>query len=284
MKILSTRNVLIFLLVLMPVIFAAFLAFKSPSNNREWSPDQQLLSYAEFDPGGDQVHIRNIRNIAYRSVNDYTVSHYNRTVRLSELSTLDYMVEELDGFPGFAHTLLSFGFEDSTYIAVSVEIRKEAGESYHPLSGMLREYELMYVIADERDVINLRANYRKNRVYLYPVEIKKESLKNLFVSMLQKANSLRERPEFYHTLTSTCTTNLARSASESTEESFFAYHPQILLPGFSDRLLLRRGLIRTDLKDIEEVRNAFLINEAAAGYRDSEQFSFGIREGEVSGR
>jgi hypothetical protein len=142
---------------------------------------------------------------------------------------------------------------------------------------MMREYELMYVIADERDVINLRANYRKNTVYLYPIEIGRASLTNLFVSMLERANGLRENPEFYHTLTSTCTTNLARAASETTEERFWMYHPQILLPGFSDRLLLKRGLIRTGLTDINDVREAFTINEQAERYRDNEDFSLGIR-------
>jgi hypothetical protein len=257
-------------------VFLLSLWFKTPSNDRVWSPDQELPAYAEFN--GDEVTIRNIRNARYRTSADFDVAHYDRTVRISELTSLDYMVEELDGFPGFAHTLLSFGFADSTWIAISVEIRKEAGETYSPLRGLLREFELMYVIADERDVIGLRANYRENPVYLYPVEIGQESLQKLFVSMLERANELRERPEFYNTFTSTCTTNLARAASETTEQRFWRYHPQILLPGFSDRLLLRRGLIETELADIGEVRSAFAVNELAEKYRDSEEFSLGIRQ------
>lgn len=280
MSILRVRNILLSLLLIVPLILAVVVFSKAPSNDREWSPDQQVLAHAEFGTDGDAdaVSIYNIRNISYQSTDDYTVDYYNRIVRLSDLVSLDYMVEELEGLPGFAHTLLSFGFADSSYIAISVEIRKELGESYHPVSGMMREYELMYVIADERDVINLRANYRKNTVYLYPIEISKASLTNLFVSMLERANGLRENPEFYHTLTSTCTTNLARAASATTEQRFWRYHPQILLPGFSDRLLLKRGLIRTDLTDIDDVREAFTINEQAERYRDSENFSLGVRD------
>jgi hypothetical protein len=271
------KHILISLLLIVSLILAVMVLTKEASNDREWSPDQQVLAYAEFATDSDSITIRNIRNNSYESPDDYSVSHYDRTLSLSDLVSLDYMVEELEGFPGFAHTLLSFGFADSTYIAISVEIRKELGESYHPLSGMMREYELMYVIADERDVINLRANYRKNTVYLYPVEIGRASLTNLFVSMLERANGLRENPEFYHTLTSTCTTNLARAASANTEQRFWQYHPQILLPGFSDRLLLKRGLIRTNLTDIDDVREAFTINEQAERYRDNEDFSLGIR-------
>lgn len=281
MRKIRIRYILLLLLLMVPLVLVIMVLSKTPSNEREWSPDQQILSYAEFGSEGtgqqDSVAIFNIRNNSYRSPTDFTVSHYNRTVSLSDLVSLDYMVEELEGFPGFAHTLLSFGFADSTYIAISVEIRKELGESYHPVSGMMREYELMYLIADERDVINLRANYRNDTVYLYPIDIGEESLGKLFVSMLERANELREEPEFYHTLTSTCTTNLARGASETTEEHFWQFHPQILLPGFSDRLLVRRGLIETDLTDIDDVREVFKINDLAERYRDREDFSLGIR-------
>ena len=270
------------MLLMIPLVLVVMVLSRTPSNEREWSPDQQILSYAEFGSEGtgqqDSVAIFNIRNNSYRSPTDFTVSHYNRTVSLSDLVSLDYMLEELEGFPGFAHTLLSFGFADSTYISISVEIRKELGENYHPVSGMMREYELMYLIADERDVINLRANYRNDTVYLYPIDIGEESLGKLFVSMLERANELREEPEFYHTLTSTCTTNLARGVSETTEEHFWQFHPQVLLPGFSDRLLLRRGLIQTDLTYINDVREVFKINDLAERYRDREDFSLGIRD------
>lgn len=271
------RYIIFFLLLIVPLVLAVVVLSKAPSNDREWSPDQEILAHAEFAADSDSVTIHNIRNIRYQRTDNYVVSHYNRTVSLSDLVSLDYMIEDLDDFPGFAHTLLSFGFADSSFIAISVEIRKELGEGYHPVSGMMREFELMYVIADERDVINLRANFRKNTVYLYPIEIGRESLTNLFVSMLERANALRENPEFYHTLTSTCTTNLARAASETTKQRFWMFHPQILLPGFSDRLLLKRGLIQTGLTDIIDVREAFTINEKAELFKESDDFSLGIR-------
>lgn len=277
MKQITIRKAVFIIVLLLPLIFLVALFSRSPSNDRVWSPDQELLAFIEFN--GDEANIRNVRNVRYRTPSDYNVAYYDRTVRISDLTSLDYIVEELDGFPGFAHTLLSFGFADSTWISISVEIRKELGETYSPFRGMMREFELMYLIADERDVINLRANYRKNPVYLYPIEIKEESLQNLFVSMLNRANSLVDTPEFYNTFRSTCTTNLAKAASESTDEFFFSYHPQILLPGFSDRLLLQRGLIQTSLVNIKEVRGAFKINEFAEKFRDSDNFSMAIRSG-----
>jgi hypothetical protein len=187
------------------------------------------------------------------------------------------MIEDLKAFNGFAHTLLSFGFNDGSFISISVEVRKEESEHYSLSGGFLREFELMNVIADERDVINLRANYRNDTIYLYPINISKDSLDELFVMMLEKTNQLVEEPEFYNTFTSTCTTNLAEVASESTNEKFFKYHPHIILPEFSDKILLKKGLIKTNLTDIEEVREYFKINKQAREYQYSDEFSKQIR-------
>jgi len=258
------------------IIFLTSIFIKTPGLDKNWNNDQKILSYAEIN--GNEIKIYNIRNITYRNTTDFDVSHYNRTVKLEDLETLDYMIEELHGFPGFAHTLLSFGFKDGSHIAISVEIRKEKGESYSPLKGIKREFELMYVIADERDVLNLRANYRNDTIYLYPINIQKSSLDSLFLSMLEKTNSLQTKPEFYNTFSSTCTTNLVEEVNKNTDEFFFKYRPFILLPGYSDNILLSRGLIKTELKDIDEARNYFNINEKAREYQYSNEFSKAIRE------
>lgn len=258
------------------ILFLTSIIIKTPQLDKNWNKDQQILSYAEIN--GNEIKIYNIRNITYRNTTDFDVSHYNKTIKLEDLETLDYMIEELHGFPGFAHTLLSFGFKDGTHIAISVEIRKEKGESYSPLKGIKREFELMYVIADERDVLNLRANYRNDTIYLYPINIQKSSLDNLFVSMLKKTNELQTKPEFYNTFTSTCTTNLVEEVNKNTQIKVSTYHPYILLPGYSDKILINRELIKTNLTNINEVRNHFNINQKAREYEYSSEFSSKIRE------
>jgi hypothetical protein len=117
-------------------------------------------------------------------------------------------VEPFSGIPGSAHTLLSFEFENDIFVAISVEIRKEKGESYHPAKGLFDQYELMYVIGDEKDLIKLRANYRKDTVFLYPIKAEVEDIRSLFLDMIARTNKLKEKPEFYNTLTNTCTTNI----------------------------------------------------------------------------
>lgn len=269
---------LFFIIILFTLIAIIVNKIKTPSNDRIWNKDQKILSYANFDENNKNlIHIYNIRNITYRNETDFDVYYYNRTVNIENLETLDYMVEDLEGFPGFAHTLLTFGFKDGTHTAISVEIRKEVGEHYHPVTGVLAKFELMYVIADERDVINLRANYRNDTIYLYPINISKQSLDNLFVNMLIKTNKLTTKPLFYNTFTSTCTTNLAEEASISTNQSFLRYHPYILLPGYSDKILLNRNLIITNITNREELKIKFNINKQAREYEYSDDFSKGIR-------
>jgi len=265
-----------YIVLIIFLILFFYVIMKSPTNNREWSDDQQVLSFAEFED--NVVNIYNIRNISYRNVTDFDIYYYNRTVDLKDLETLDYVIEELDGFPGFAHTFLSFGFKDGTYIAVSIEVRKEKEEKYNPILGLLNKYELMYVIADERDVINLRTNYRNDVVYLYPINISKESLDKLFVGILMRTNKLNVEPEFYNTFTSTCASNLAKVVSETTKVDIFKYNYKVLLPAYSDELLLKRGLIKTNLTNIDLVRGSFRINDKAKFFEFSDGFSKGIRE------
>ena len=178
----------------------------APSNNRDWRPDQAILPHAKFKDHHAKVY--NVRNCIYRSDEDFTVRHYDKSYDLDRLRTVDFLVVPFPDAPDLAHTMLSFGFEANEYVVVSVEIRREKGEEYSPVSGALRQYEIMYVVADERDAIGVRANYRNNDVYLYRSTATSEQAKALFIDMLERANKLRVAPEFYDTVTNNCTTNI----------------------------------------------------------------------------
>jgi hypothetical protein len=174
-----------------------------------------------------------------------------------------------------AHTLVSFGFGGNDFVAISVEIRKEKGESFSALKGLLRQYELMYVVGDERDLIKLRSNHRQDTVYLYPIRTTREKMREMFTSMLQRANELRVKPEMYNTLTNTCTTNIVRHVNEISPKRV-PFHPAVLLPGHSDRLAFDLGLIDTALP-FEATRARHHINERALKYANDAQFSLRIR-------
>lgn len=245
-----------------------------PSNARSWSPDQAVLPSARFE--GSRVHIQGIRNFHYRGAADYDRAWYDKTFDLDRLESLWFAVEPFGESEGAAHTLMSFGFAGPEYLAVSVEIRKEVGEQFSVWKGLLRRYEIMYVVGDERDLIQLRSNIRRDPVYLYPIRAPRERIREMLVSMLTRANRLREEPEFYNTLTNTCTTNIVRHVNEIAPGRVPTFSLKVLLPGYSDRLAYDLGLLDTDLP-FEKIRDRFRINERALRAAGRPDFSIHIR-------
>lgn len=264
------RLVLAIIIILLITYFSI-----RPSNNRDWNLDQQVLP--EISINGNQVAIKNIRNFTYRTTTDYTPGYYDKNFDLSKLKNVYYMVEPFSGHgAGAAHTLLSFEFEPGNFVAISVEIRKEVGEKFSPLKGLLRQYELMYVIGDERDLIKLRSNYRHDQVYLYPMAGPIEKKQALFLDMLARAQKLQTKPEFYNTLFSTCTTNLVAHLNKiSPDRVPFSF--KVLMPAYSDQLAYDLGLIDTDLS-FEETKAKYLINDRAEKYVNDPNWSVKIRQ------
>lgn len=264
-----------FLLMLLALGYLALIVLLRPSNDRDWTPDQERIATAVFN--GDSVLVRNVRNARYRSVDDYDVHWEDRLYDLRRLESTWFVVEPFADWRGPAHTFLSFGFGGGEYVAVSVEIRKEKGESFSPLAGLLRQYELVYVIGDERDLIQLRSNHRRDDVHLYRIRATPEKMRALFVSMLERANQVAREPEFYNTLSNTCTSNIVDHV-ETIAPGRIPFSYKTLLPGYSDDLAYELGLIDTTLSR-DQYRAAHRINELALRHADSEDFSEAIRSG-----
>jgi hypothetical protein len=264
------------LVVTLAVVLLALIGWVSirPSNNRSWSVGQERLPHAIFT--GDSVTIRDIRNFDYDTAGNPTAFVYDRrSYDLRKLQTVWFVLAPFEpDNRGPAHSFLSFGFADSQYVAVSVEARKEKDESYTILKGILKRYEIMYVIGDERDLIRLRVA-RGDTTYLYPIKTTPEKVRALFVQMLQRANQLRAEPEFYNTLTNNCTTNILSHAN-SVATKKIPYGREVLLPGYADELARELGLIDTDLS-IEEARRRFQINDRARAAFGDSLFSTRIR-------
>jgi len=258
------------------VAYCLLIVFVRPSNDRSWALDQAVLAYADIN--GKEINIHNVRNFTYTTTSDYTPGYYDKKINLDDLVSVDFVVEPFSGYVGAAHTFLTFGFKDYSHVAISVEIHKEKGESFSAVKGLLRQYELTYVIADEKDVIKLRTNYRHDQVFLYPIKTTQEKIQNLFVDMLNRANKLKTYPEFYNTLTNTCTTNIVRHINKLTENKVFPYSLDVLFPANSDEIALSHKLIDSDKTTIEEVRREFNINTKAEQFADSPDFSVKIRE------
>ena len=259
-------------LVLAPTLTCAW---RKPSNQRDWAVDQSVLP--RVDIRGELATIRNVRDFRYQSVDRYSPSWYDATYDLDKLESVWFLVEPFDGWGGTAaHTFVSFGFADGRFVSISVEIRKEKGEAFSALRGLLDEYELMYVIGDERDLLVLRTNFRRDDVYLYPMRASRAQMQQMFREMAARAEGLARRPEFYNTLTNTCTTNLVRHVN-AIAPGRIPLRPGVLLPGYSDRLAWELGLIDTPLS-FEEARRRFRVNERARRHAVDPAFSQRIRD------
>lgn len=247
-----------------------------PSHDRDWQPEHARAPHAVVT--GDAVRIHDIRDFRYDAAGRAIASYYTRDYDLSALESVWFVLTPFErDFRGPAHAFLSFGFADSQYVAISVEARREVSESYSMLRGMLKRYELLYVIGDERDLIGNRALVQDDEVYVYPIRANAAQVRALFEDMLDRANALHRAPEFYGTLLNNCTTAILEHVNRIAERKI-RWGPRILLPGYSDALALELGLIDTEL-DIEGARARYRINDLARAAADDSRFGVAIRSG-----
>jgi hypothetical protein len=261
-------------LVVILMSWALLSVLIRPSLNKDWTKDQAILSHTVFNADGT-ISISNIRNIDYQSTSTYVTNYYDGNFNPDDIVRAWFMVEPF-GSLNAAHTLVSFEFKDGRYLSISSEIRKEKGESFSPLKGLLRQYEMVYVVADERDVIRLRTNYRKDQVRLYPIRGNNEKVKEIFIDMLKRANKLAEDPEMYNTLTNNCTTNIISHVREFSDKPIPWWDFRYLFPATIDTLAYDKGLIDTNLP-LVDARAYYLITEKAQAYDDDPDFSRKIR-------
>lgn len=260
------------------LLFAALLVWWSniaPSNARDWQTDVATLASATID--GDVVTVHNIRNFDYRSEFDYTPHYYDKRFDLRELTGVDVVAVYWMG-PAIAHVFLSFEFNHKDHLAVSIETRKEKGEAYSTLKGFFRRYELYYVVADERDVIRLRTNYRHDPiedVYVYRARGGVENGRNLFLEYIRQINALNNHPEFYNTLTTNCTTSIWLNTKVNATHVPFNW--KILVSGYLPKFLYDNNRLERGGLSFTDLQRSAHVNARALAAGDAADFSERIR-------
>jgi hypothetical protein len=249
-----------------------------PSNDGNWQPDTARTAWAEID--GDRVTIRNLRNCEYRSETEYSNCWGDRTVYLSQIRAADFFLTNW-GISFASHPIVSFQFGDNEHIAFSIEARYKAGQAYSTVLGFFRQYELIFITSDERDVIRLRTNYRKDEeVYMYRVKAQPEVARTMFLTYLTYLNKLNKQPEWYNEVTRNCTTTLqSQLAADVNNREPWNY--QFLLNGTLDALMYDRGRLVTGGLPFLELKQREHINAAAQAAGNSPDFSALIRVGRV---
>ncbi|HEX2451013.1 MAG TPA: DUF4105 domain-containing protein [Gemmatimonadales bacterium] len=252
-----------------------WLASRRPTNERSWSPDHALLPRATFDES--RARIVGVRNFRYLTDGTVKPAYEERSYDLNRLESVWFVLVPFSTrWRAPAHSFVSFGFNDSQFVGISVEARRESHEIYSVIAGLFRRYELMYVVADERDLLLRRVLKDRNDVYVYPVRATPEKARELFVAMVRRANELAERPEFYNTITNSCTSNIVAHVNAIAPGRIPAGW-RTLLPGYADEVAIELGLIDAN-GSVEEARRRFRVNDRAERYASDAAFSLRIRE------
>jgi hypothetical protein len=265
------------LLAIYIVLFVAVLGWWfniEASTDRIWQAEVAKLPYATIE--GDIVTMHNIRNFNYRSETDFTPAYYTKAYDLTKLDSVDFFMVYWMG-PAVAHAIVSFGFGGQDYLAISIEARKEEGEGYSTIKGFFRQYEQIHIVADERDVIRLRTNYRKDPpedVYRYRLQVPPESVRQFFLEYVKTINEEKERPSFYNTLTANCTNVVWKHAHIFPERIPFSW--KLLASGYTTEYLYEMGRLDTSLPFAELTQRGY-INPVAQTLDDATDFSQRIR-------
>jgi hypothetical protein len=254
------------------MVLAWWLTLK-PSNEGNWQPDVAQLAWADIK--GDEVTFHNVRDCDYRTAPDYTPRWETRTVRLSQITGIDLAIDYW-GSPWIAHPIVSFQFADAPPLCFSIEIRKTAGQSYSTIGGLYRQYTLIYIVAEERDVIRLRTNYRHEDIYLYHTAAPPDRARQRFLEYVHTLNTLRTQPRWYNAVTANCTTSI-RTQHPSNERVSWDW--RILLNGKADEMMYEHGAFVTGGMSFTELKQRSLIDDRAKAADASPDFSQLIRVG-----
>lgn len=260
-------------ILLMNFVVIGWWLTLEPSNERDWLPDVSRPATASIN--GNLISVDNLRNFDYRSENDYDVRWESRNYDLDQLRGVDLFLS-FWGPTAIAHTIVSWEFADGSHLAVSIETRKEKGESYSAVRGFFRQFEIYYVVADERDLVRLRTNYRGEQVYLYRINIPVEEARALLLDYLNKVNRLAKNPKWYNALTHNCTTTIRYHRQNLGQEQALDW--RLLANGKIDELLYERGSVFQGLP-LDELRKRSNITEKAKAADQDKKFSARIRDG-----
>jgi hypothetical protein len=244
------------------------------TGKRDWQPDVAETAWTERD--GDKITIHNLRNFDYEPGQPAKPRWETKVVDLSQLRGVDLFIN-FWGSTLICHPIVSFQFGPTDHVAISVETRMAQGQTYSMIRGFFKQFELIYIVADERDVIRVRTNYRHEQLYLYRTSAKPERALRLFLSYLQSVNAIHTRPQFYNALTDNCTTNV-RMHTAATAAKPAPWDWRMLLNGTVDELVYQNGGFASRLP-FAELKQMSLIDAKAQAAERAPDFSQRIRLG-----
>lgn len=261
------------LLIVVVCVAMITLVVRTASHDRQWETGQEKLPHVVFE--GDTFTIENLRDFAWTGPFEAKENYITDTYKVSDIQGVDVIISHFAEFEGLAHIFLSFAFVDGRHVSISVESRREKGEKFSPFWGLLDQFEMIYVVATDKDIIGLRTGHRNERVYIYPTKATKEKAQELFMRLAKNINAIHDKPVMYNTLMHNCTNEVSREV-EAMSTIDFPVTYKAILPGFFDEVLYSVGVIDTS-KSFEELRRASLVNNTLVE-EEHETFPVHVRQ------
>jgi len=263
--------------LLISILIFSYLIFssrrKKPTNLKDWRPEQSVLAWTEKNENLIKFH--NIRNFKFKSENDFKFNYYDKEFNINEIKTVDLVFQPFKKIPLGAHVFLSFGFDDGSYVSISIEARRKEKVKFSPFKGLLNNFELIYIVADEKDIMKFRPLYLKDKVYILPLKIRKRKIQKLFIDICNKINQIKEKPEFYNTFKNSCSTlvlkHLYNNGIIKKDKAWSA-----LFPVFLDRWAHKSGLLK-GTSSLSRIKDKHYINDKVKEFEEDENFSQKIR-------
>jgi hypothetical protein len=250
-----------------------------PSNDRQWDVGFEKLSNISRE--GDRVTIKNFRDFTFVKGKRTNTDYKEVQVNIKDIQRVWFMYEPFKvppftSFGGIAHTYFTFDFKNHEPLVVSVEARREEGETYSSYTGAFNKFELQYIWGSETDFDKQRAFSNGEGLYMFPLQLSTGSAKNLFLQMVNTSITLGNHPRFYNTLTSNCTNELAKNAN-AIKAGSVPLDKAWIFPGYSDEFLYRLKLIPSD-KPLEQIRQKYEVSKKMRELDSDPEFSEDIRK------
>lgn len=247
-----------YLIIIITVLYLALIVVFRPSHNRDWELGHEKLAQIIYSATSSQMTVENFRNFKWNAVKSAEINYETRTYNLDDIVSVDTFISHFDDFEGLAHIFLSFGFSNGEHLVVSIETRRESDETFSPLLGILRQFEIIYVVGSEEDLVGVRTGHRNERVYLYPTKATPAQARKLFDLLATEINDVYQKPRMYNTLTNNCTNELTRPV-EKISDVRFPLTWKTILPGYFDEVLYELELIDVS-QPFAEIKDRHLIN------------------------